>query len=141
MKYKNLKSVAHNLGHAFFSSMNYRGSDYIIEYLYKKAKEINKSDVIIDYLNEIIEPAEFRITEVLESLHNYREYLTRELNSQKCSIDYVKEIKMYINFDLSNIIFHESINNLELAVYKCKVEIIDDRNKVHIGIVPEWWKY
>ena len=100
MKYKNLKSIAHNLGHAFFSLMNYTGADYVIERLYKRAKDTGISLIKIDFLNQIIEPSEFKIVGVIHSLKNYRESFPRHVESQNCSMTQIKEVNIFINFDL-----------------------------------------
>ncbi|HEY3249875.1 MAG TPA: hypothetical protein VGK25_02045, partial [Ignavibacteria bacterium] len=126
MKYKNLKSVAHNLGHAFLSLMNYSGSNHVIEHLFQKAKESGVNSIQIDFLNEIIEPPEFRIPDVINSLRNYRAYFPRDLESQKCSLEHIKEVKIKIIFDLNNIKLDENIEGLELPAYDCFVEILDD---------------
>ena len=142
MKYKNLKSVAHNLGHAFLSLMNCAvGENYIIEMLFQKAKKTGLNSIEIDYLNEIIEPPEFRIKGVIDSLKRYRKSLPRDLDSQRCSIDKIRSIKIFIVFDLLHIPRHKDLPDLELPNYNCNVEIIDNRDKIHNAKVEEWWKY
>lgn len=143
MKYKNLKSVAHNLGHAFLSLMNYNaiGDNYIIEMLFQKAKKTGINSIDIDYLNEIIEPPEFRINGVMDSLKRYRKSLPEDLNRQSCSLDNIKSIKIFIVFDLSHIPKSQNFPDLELPNYNCNVEIIDDRDIIHKARVEEWWKY
>ncbi len=37
MKYKNLKSVAHNFGHSITSAMNWSGDDYVTTHLARAA--------------------------------------------------------------------------------------------------------
>jgi hypothetical protein len=37
MKYKNLKSVAHNFGHSFTSDMNYAEDDFVMSHLARSA--------------------------------------------------------------------------------------------------------
>lgn len=140
MKYKNLKSIAHNLGHSFFSLMNYTGADYVIERLYKRAKETKISSIKIDFLNQIIEPSEFNIVGVMNALKNYREYFPRDLESQNCSITQIKEVNIFLNFDLTKKRRSE-YTDLELATYECIVEILDDRNITHKATVVEWWRY
>jgi hypothetical protein len=141
MKYKNLKSVAHSLGHSFMSLMNYRDSDHIVEYLLKTAKEYKSHIIEIDFLNQEIYPEEFRIEPVIESLKSYREHFPKDLESQNCSIDHIKKVKMNIEFDIDSIKFSENLPGLELPNYKFVVSILDDRGRLHEASVVEWWRY
>ena len=63
------------------------------------------------------------------------------LESEDCSIDQVDKMLLKIRFRFEDTQFSEAVPELELAAYDCTVEIHDDRGTVHIGKVPEWWKY
>lgn len=128
------------MGHSFFSLMNYNGN-YVIERFYEIAKKSGKNKIRIDFLTQKITPSDFRVEGILNSLKSYREYFPKQLESQYCSIEHVKEVIILLTFDLSKRIFDKNIKELELAVYKCEVHITDDREKMHIAEIPEWWKY
>jgi len=67
-KYKVLKSVAHNLGHSYLSLMNYVDGDYIVEHLFRQARETGETRVEIDVLAGTIAPAVFQTPVLAESV-------------------------------------------------------------------------
>ena len=139
--YKKLKSVAHNFGHSFLSSLNYAAGDYISEHIFKAAREAGEPDVCIDVLNETIDPPALRLPVVLDSVAARRSLLPSMLESEDCSIDQVKTMLLKIRFRFDDTTFSKTVPGLELAAYDCVVEILDDHGTVHVGEVPEWWKY
>ena len=139
--FKKLKRVAHNFGHSFLSSLNYQDGDYISEHIFRAAREAGEPDVCIDVLNETIDPPALRLAVVLDSIAARRSWLPRMLESEECSIDQVKKMLLKIRFRFEDTTFSENVPGLELAAYDCVVEIHDDRGAVHIGKIPEWWKY
>ena len=50
MKYKVIKSAAHNFGHSFVSLMNYRGDDYVMSHLARLVVETGRSEVSVDLM-------------------------------------------------------------------------------------------
>jgi len=68
MKYKVLKSAAHNFGHSFVSLMNYRAGDYVMSHLARRALEVQAPELRIDLLTGTAEPASLLIPPVRESL-------------------------------------------------------------------------
>lgn len=140
MKYKNLKSVAHSLGHSFMSLMNHDGDNYINEKLFIIAQKTGKNKISIDLLKEIIEPSDYQTPSISGSVNRYHNYFNKDLESQKCSIEHIKEVKIKIIFDL----YKTSTSNhtgLDLPSYVCSVEILDDRNILHKANITEWWNY
>jgi hypothetical protein len=53
----------------------------------------------------------------------------------------VSSAEITVVFDFSRTREAENVPGLELAAYECTVEIIDDRGKMHMATVPEWWRY
>ncbi len=140
MKYKNLKSVAYCFGHSYMSLMNYDFGDYINERFFQIAKRTGKTEINIDLLNENIEPNEFNTKIILGNIKQRKLYFPKDLESQNCSIEHIKEVKIRIIFDLNKTKISEH-SGLELPSYKCYVEILDDRNRLHKATIPEWWNY
>ena len=139
--YKKLKSVAHNFGHSFLSMMNYQEGDYIIEHIFRAARKAGEPDICIDVLNQTVDPPALRLPVILESIAHRKSWLPRMLESEDCSIEQVKRMLLKIHFHFDDTQLSKSVPGLELAAYDCTVEIHDDRGTVHIGAVPEWWKY
>ena len=56
MKYKVIKSAAHNFGHSFVSLMNYRGDDYVMSHLARLVVETGCSELSVDLMTGRAEP-------------------------------------------------------------------------------------
>lgn len=140
-KYKVLKSIAHNLGHSYLSLVNYQADDYIIEHLFRTAREANEPHVKIDVLRGTIEPSAFQTPVLLESVAQQRVFLGHLVQRQGAVLDMVTSARISIDFDFARTRLSRSVPGLELAMYNCIVEIVNDRGKSHIASVPEWWRY
>ena len=138
MKYRVLKSVAHNIGHTFTSLLNYRADDYIIEHIFKIAKKKGISIIKVDFLNEKIEPVDFDQAPIRDSISSYHNALERIFQAQRCELAKVKSCKLIIEFDLNTIRILDR-TKIEICDYKCRVSILDDRGKENMASVREWW--
>src|SRR5258707_14108790 len=56
MKYKVIKSVAHNFGHSFVSLMNYRGDDHVMSHLARLVVESGCTELSVDLMTGRAEP-------------------------------------------------------------------------------------
>jgi hypothetical protein len=140
-RYKVLKSVAHNLGHSYLSLMNYRAGDYVVEHLYRAAREANERHVTIDVLRGTIEPAVFQTPVLLESVGAERNGLGRLVQAQGAALDMVSRATIEIAFDFDAVHPSPNVPGLVHIAYVCTVHIVDDRGRTHSAIVPEWWRY
>lgn len=122
------------------SLMNYSVDDYIWKKLFQIAKKTRKNEIMIDFLNEKIEPVEFRTDIVCNNLSNYKNHFPKDLESQNCSIEHIREVRINIIFDLSKSRWRKLFGS-GYPYYECIVEIIDDKDKIHRAEVKEWWKY
>ena len=138
---KVLKSVAHNLGHSFLSLMNYWADDYVVEWLYRTAKKTSIPNCRIDFTKGTIDPAEFRIAPVQQSVEQTRSWLPQFIESHGAEPGFVKSLVMDLTFDLTKTRMSKHVQKLELAVYDCRMKLMDDRNKLHTTQVVEWWRY
>ena len=139
--HKVLRSVAHNLGHSYLSLMNWRGENYVVEHLYQRAKSTGESEVRIDALAGTIEPPAFQIPVLLESVAGLRGAVARMVQTGGAALDLVSSVRMVIRFDLHARKYSDRVPDVELAVYDCTVEILDERGKQHVATVKEWWRY
>jgi len=93
MKYKNIHSAIHNLGHSFLSLMNYVDGDYIIDELITiRSKGF---DIEIDWLNNTFMPEEQLTPRIKKSMAYYFENLTRNMQSQNVDMDRIRALKLY----------------------------------------------
>ena len=140
-KYKVLASVAHNLGHSYLSLMNYVSDDYIVEHLFRRARETGETRVRIDVLEGTIEPPAFQTPVLVDSVARERAAFGRLVQTGGAALDMVSTARMEIVFDIAATRPSPTVPGLELAAYRCTVEIVDDRGKHHVAEVPEWWRY
>jgi len=144
MKYKNIKSVAHNLGHSFLSDMNAvmaRGSGYHIvpAELFARAAQSSVPNVVVDFLARTVDPPELATPTVHESVVNYARELFRLCEAQNIEADSVRSARLFLDFDYGRRRTqlhhpHESVQE-----FTCRVEIVDDRGVVHRGEPSNWW--
>lgn len=138
---KTLKSVAHNIGHSLLSLMNYDGMDglYYFQKLFNVATETGKTRVEYDFLKETITPEEYDIPSI--RLRSYFDWLPHYVEREDSSMEFIKSVKMTIEFDLSKTRKSKRIKNLIYEYYLCTVVIVDDKGKEHKALVREWWYY
>jgi hypothetical protein len=143
-KYKNLKSVAHNLGHSFLSDMNAvgEGSEYVIvpRRLFRAAAAERIPQVRIDFVQQQIEPAAACIPELVEATHVYARWLPRLLESQSIAADAVHEATLTLDFDYLRSRRATYDPEEIIQEFRCTVALRDDRGTEHVGEPSNWWR-
>jgi hypothetical protein len=143
MKYKNIKSVAHNIGHSFLSDMNAveSGGRYTIvpELLFRAAERERVREVRVDLLNGEIQPESVALPEVRGAVGYYVRWLAELLTSQNVLPSAVTGAVLVIQFDYSRRRQARYEPELEIPEFACTVEITDDRGEVHPGHPNNWW--
>ena len=144
MKYKNIKSVAHNIGHSFLSDMNALSQDgrYIIvpRLLFQAAEKARATRVTIDLVNGVIKPAEAATAEVREAVGYYVRRLPELLASQNVDPTAVKGATLSIEFDYSRRRGTQYEPAEDAPEFACTVALTDDRGSVHRGHPTNWWR-
>jgi hypothetical protein len=143
MKYKNIKSVAHNIGHSFLSDMNavMSGSRYTIvpELLFRASEREHVREVRINLLTGEIQPESIALPEVQEAVGHYVRGLAELLISQNVSLDAVTGAVLVIQFDYSRQRQARYQPEVLIPEFACEVEITDDRGEIHRGHPNNWW--
>ena len=93
MKYKNIYSAIHNLGHSFVSLMNYVDGRYIIDDLFDLRSE--GLDIEIDFLNSTFMPGGSSASRIEKSLRHYSENLKKHLQSQHIDLNRMEVLKFH----------------------------------------------
>jgi hypothetical protein len=139
MKYKALKSVAHNFGHSFVSLMNYRADDYVMSHLARRAIEAGQPELRVDLLSGSAEPRTLLIPPVRDSIAHRVPWLQTLLASHRISSSAVQAAHMRIRFELERRSVNHGFRNAWEIPFDCWVELTDDRGKAHIGHIRAWW--
>jgi len=85
-RYKVLKSIAHSMGHSFTSLMNYRGDDYVMGHLLRRAREVRENTLLVDLLTGKAAPASLLTPDVQASISSYAEWFPKQVASQKSEL-------------------------------------------------------
>lgn len=143
MKYKNISTVAHNLGHSFLSITNAVGSGrrYAIvpELLFRTAEDTGVVRVRIDLLTGEVEPDAVAVPQVREAVGYYVQKLPRMLSSQNVSPTAITAATLTIDFDYSRRRQAKHHPEATIPEFACVVELTDDRGEVHRGEPDNWW--
>ena len=118
MKYKILKSVAHNFSHSFVSYMNYVDNGYIVDDLVNLARNANGERISIHWI-PATETQQFLTRRVLKSIAIHREWLPQHVQNSGARIDVIREFRTDI--------FLKPNNQVAVQAY-----LLDDRGKEHV---------
>lgn len=118
MKYKILKSVAHNFSHSFVSYMNYVDNGYIVDDLVNLARNANGERISIHWI-PATETQQFLTRRVLKSIAIHREWLPKHIQNSGARIDVIREFRTDIFLK----------PNKQVAV---QAYLLDDRGKEHV---------
>jgi hypothetical protein len=121
MKYKILKSIAHNFSHSFVSYMNYFDDGHVVDDLLQLARQANGERIRVQWIPEL------PITDawsprIQKSIAHYRSWLPRHITNSGACIDAIHEFRTDIFLK----------PNKQIAV---EAYLLDDRGKEHIAQV------
>jgi len=139
MKYKVIKSVAHNFGHSFISLMNWRGEDYVMAHLARAAVRSGVDTLRVDLLSGAAEPDALLSRPVRASVEAYVRGLPRDLESQGVTPAAVVGGEMCVRFDLAQRAEDRTWARHFRVPVECVVRLTDDRGKTSEGRVTESW--
>jgi len=136
-----LRGAANRVGRTFLSPMNYREGGRVVDHLLATARATREPRVRIDILNGVIDPPALRTAMLEEAVTPLRAMLEDEVESWDRAIGgvSVSSACMTIDFELDKI-HHEPLIPGDLPVYRCVVEIVDKRGKLHRTQVREFWR-
>jgi hypothetical protein len=140
VKYKVIKSVAHNWAHSFASTLNWHGHDYAMSHLLRVAVARRESELRVDLLTGAAGPAALLIPPVREALDFRRGMLARLLQSQGVPPAVIRAATASIRFDLERAQAGEVEGAPVVeAPFTFMVVLLDDRGKEHVGTVRDRW--
>lgn len=143
MKYKNIRSVAHNIGHSFLSDLNTvgRGTSYLIvpELLFRAAEQERVPEVRLNLLTGEVQPATLALPPIQEAVGHYVRRLPELLTRQNVKPSVATAALLTISFDYSR--RRQALYRPEVTIpeFACVVAITDDRGQTHLGRPANWW--
>jgi hypothetical protein len=139
MKYKAIRSAAHNFGHSFMSTLNYVGNDYVMSHIAWAVADSGKAELRINFLDGTAEPAELTPPPVLESIALRKTWLPKHLVGHGIEPTAIRAAQMTFRFDLSQrteILSEHHVGAWRMPV-ECRVEMLDDRGKLHVAVLQD----
>lgn len=121
-KYKVLKSIAHNTGHSLLGATNWYQGKFPFEHLSHAMRQSEQPRVQVDLLAGTIKPAALRTAEVDQFIELGQIILESLLRREGWSPEQMQRAEFYLDLDAP----------------ACRVEIEDDRGKLHTGNVVDW---
>lgn len=118
MKYKVLKSVAHNFSHSFVSSMNYVDDGHVIDDLIRIARNANGERISIFWIPDS-KVQKWLPERVLKSIENYKARLPSFVKNSGADPEVVREFQTDIFLR----------PNKRIAV---EARLLDDRGKEYV---------
>lgn len=118
MKYKILKSIAHNFSHSFVSYMNYFDDGHVVDDLLQLARKANGERISIQWIPDSSNDRAFP-PRVKKSIAHYKEWLPKQVQNSGASIQAIREFRTDI--------FLKPNEQVAVEAY-----LVDDRGKKHI---------
>jgi len=118
MKYKILKSIAHNFSHSFVSYMNYFDDGHVVDDLLQLARKAKGERISIHWIPDSPSHGAFP-PRVMKSIAHYKEWLPRHIQNSGASVEAIREFRTDIFLK----------PNQQVAV---EAYLEDDRGKKHI---------
>jgi hypothetical protein len=118
MKYRVLKSIAHNFSHSFVSYTNYVDEGHVIDDLRQLAREANGARISIRWIPDARQQAPLT-QRILKSITNYKARLPDLVHSSGANIEAILEFRTDI--------FLKPGKQIAVEAY-----LLDDRGKEHI---------
>ena len=143
-KYKNIKSVAHNLGYSFLSDMNFVGTaspvTMVPDALFQAARAADEPVIEVDLLRGTIAPPAVAIEPVAKSVGHYVSWLPQLAASQSVTPSMITAATLTLRFDFAGTQRSKYHPHRELPAVECRVVITDDRGMRHVA-QPKHWCY
>ena len=118
MRYKILKSIAHNFSHSFMSGMNYVDDGHVVEDLLQAVRKSDGQRVSIQWIPDSL-PERDLSARVAKSIALYKEWLPQYIERAGGSIESIREFKTDIFVK----------RNKQIAA---EAHLIDDRGKQYV---------
>ena len=118
MKYKVLKSIAHNFSHSFMSGMNYVDDGHVVHDLLAMVREAEGQRVSIDWISDSVREQAFP-ARVKKSIALYKEWLPKHVEDAGGSIESIREFRTEVFVK----------RNKQIAA---EAHLVDDRGKKYV---------
>ena len=139
MKYKILKSLAHNWGHSFTSDSNIVHEDFAMSYIVRAGVETGSSELRVDLLTGKVSPSSLLTDPARRSLEHYVRWFPELAASQGVPIEVIQQADAVLTLDLAR--QRAGTGSLETinVPFEIRVRLVDDLGREHLGKVVDVW--
>lgn len=143
MKYKALKSAAHNFGDSFASSLNWAADDYVMSHLARRALASGHTELSVDLLTGEAGPADLIGAPVNECSAARLRWFPSLLTSQRIDPAVVRAARMRIVFDPARCSAPAAVRGYAVREmpFDCWVTLLDDHDRTHSAHFRRWWPF
>ena len=138
-KYKVLKSVAHNFGHAFTSLMNYGDDDYVMGHILRFARRTGRDTLTIDLVKREGGPPELMAPPVGAAVDRYAEWFWELVEQHGSDRSFIRNATLTLRYDIAIQIPLAGSPQNSKSPYLCEVCITDTRGKEYTAHFDGWW--
>jgi hypothetical protein len=143
VKYKTLKSAAHNFGNSFASTLNFAAGDYIMSHLARRAIASGQTEMSVDILTGGASPPELVGPPVGDSIADRLRWFPTLLASQRIDPTVIREARMRLVFDTARCTAPGPTKGFAVCEvpFDCWVTLLDDRGRTHAAHFRRWWAF
>jgi hypothetical protein len=135
--HKTLKSVVRGLAESFTSLMNYVADDYVMGHVVYAAWASGATGFRVNLLTGATDPSPLLVWQVRESVSRLVKWLPDILRRSNSSLAFVREAELEITVDPTT--RRRCANGFCESPFSCTVRIVDDRGKVYLYCIQDWW--
>ena len=138
-RYKVLQSVAHCLGHAFASTLNYTQYDYVMGHLLASARASGEDTFTVDLMTGDAGLPALLSPPIAHVPRRYADRLASLVARHGSEMRYVHAATLTVRFDLGRQRASISSPAFIQNPYVCEVVVTDDRGKEYVARQEGWW--
>jgi hypothetical protein len=136
--HKTLKSVVTSLAQSFTSLMNYGGGDYVMGHIVYAAWSTGSTGLRVDLLSGATDSSPLLVPEVRDSIARRVAWFPEMVRRSNSSMEFVKKAELVVSVDPTTR-RPSGHPGLFESPFICSVRITDDRGKVYLHEVSDWW--
>ncbi len=136
--HKTLASVVTSFAQSFTSLMNWRGDDFIMGHVVRAAWSTGATQLRVDLLSGGTDPSPLLVPDVRHSVARYVELFPEMVRRAKSSMEFVSKAELLVTVD-PTIRRPSGYAGLLESPFLCTVRIVDDRGKVYVHEIKDWW--
>jgi hypothetical protein len=141
VKYKNIRSAAHNFADSFASSLNYDAEDYIMSHLARRALNAGYREFTVDLLSGRMSPPAMLSSSAGDNIARRVAVFPDQLRRQNVDPERIRQATMRLLFEDARASDDIGFPGYKEMPFDIWVTIVDDREKEHVGHIRRWWGF